>query len=123
MRKLMAEEITDARPKACFPVVEAFEPGSLVDPFRWPKRSLVAERMKLTEVLDELHGIVNAVNPKFERVDVSRIEMDLERLIRSKTLAGAQIERDRLTLGMRGLKTVKNTAAAQRTLYDNQTRS
>ena len=102
MRKLAAEEIADALPESGLPVVKLLQPGALVDLLFAEKACLRSERVQFAEVLHELHGIVDAIDAKLQRVDVVGIEMDLRLLAGSEGFAGAQIERNGVALRRSG---------------------
>ena len=96
--KLAAEEVADMLPEVGLPVVKLLQPGAFVDLLFAEEARLGPERVQLAQVLHELHGIVDAIDAKLQRVDVVGVEMDLGLLARSEGLAGAQIERNGIAL-------------------------
>ena len=70
---LPPEEIADVQAQVALPLVEAFEPGFLARQFLL----LAAEGVRVAQLGEEGHGILDAVNPEVQVVHLAELDPDL----------------------------------------------
>src|ERR1035437_3144445 len=92
--ELSPEEVAYLAPDTGFPVVELLEPVAFVNLLSSKQTRFCSEGMKFPQVLHELHGIIDTIDAKLERIDLVRVEVKRRLVAWGEGFAGAQIERD-----------------------------
>ncbi len=86
LRELRAHRAADSRAQARFPVVNDFQERGLMRRAGHASTELV----RVFELLEELQGVVDAVDAEIERIHVRRAERHTGRAVRAEGVAAAQ---------------------------------